>query len=227
MPVKPDHLGHRQRLRAKFLKTGSAGLHDYELLELLLFHAVPRKDTKPLAKALLARFGGLAAALDASADELRTVKGLSDTSVALISLTRELGTARLSEKLKDIDILNSPQAVVAFARSALAGLAYESFLVVFLNAKNKVLGHQVVHEGTIDHAIVYPRRIIEAALARRAAGLILVHNHPSGETAPSEDDKKLTARITEAAKHMDIRVLDHLIVGTSGYFSFAEKNILS
>jgi DNA repair protein RadC len=227
MPVKPDHLGHRQRLRKKFLRGGASALHDYELLELLLFHAVPRRDTKPLAKALLARFGGLAAVLDATAGELRSVKGLSDASIALIRLARELGTARLSERLKDIETLSSPQAVVAFARSALAGLAYESFLVVFLNAKNKVLGHQVVHEGTIDHAIVYPRRIIEAALARRAAGLILVHNHPSGETAPSEDDKKLTARIVEAAKHMDIRVLDHIIVGTSGYFSFAEKHLLS
>jgi DNA repair protein RadC len=223
---KPDHLGHRQRLREKFLNTGAAGLHDYELLELLLFHSVPRKDTKPLAKTLLARFGSLSAVLDASVDELRAVKSLSDTSIALFRLARELGTARLSEKLKDIESLSSPQAVVAFARSALAGLGYEAFLAVFLNAKNKVLGHQVVHEGTIDHAVVYPRRIIEAALARRAAGLILVHNHPSGETAPSEDDKRLTARIVDAAKHMDIRVLDHIIVGTSGYFSFAEQRLL-
>lgn len=225
-PVKSDYLGHRARLRAKFLKTGSAGLHDYELLELLLFHSVPRKDTKPLAKALLARFGSLSAVFDATNDEIRSVRGLSEQSVALIRLAKELGTARLSEKLSGVEALSSPQAVVAFARSALAGLGYEAFLAVFLNAKNKVLGHQVVHEGTIDHAVVYPRRIIEAALARRAAGLILVHNHPSGETEPSEDDKKLTTRIIEAAKHMDIRVLDHIIVGTSGYFSFAEKQLL-
>jgi len=98
---------------------------------------------------------------------------------------------------------------------------------VFLDAKNRVLGHQVVHEGTIDHAVVYPRRVIEAALAHKAAGLILVHNHPSGSTAPSPDDKKLTARIAEAARHMDIRVLDHIIVGTSGFYSFAENHLLT
>ncbi|HTY07859.1 MAG TPA: DNA repair protein RadC [Candidatus Edwardsbacteria bacterium] len=223
---EPDHLGHRARLRRKFLNAGVAALHDHELLELLLFHAVPRKDTKPLAKALLARFAGIAGVLDATPDELRAVKGLSDTSIALIGLVRELGTARLAEKMTGGAALSSPQAVVAFARSALAGRRHEAFLAVFLNAKNKVLGHQVIHEGTVDHAVVYPRRVIEQALARRAAGLILVHNHPSGDTAPSEDDKRLTARIGEAARHIDIRVLDHIIVGGGGYFSFAEQRLL-
>ncbi|MRR08763.1 DNA repair protein RadC [bacterium] len=226
MPEKPGHLGHRARLRDKFLRNGAAALHDHELLELLLFHAVPRRDTKPLAKALLSRFAGIAGVLDATPDELRTVKGVTEASAALIKLVGELGTARLAEQIRDGDALSSPQAVVAFARSALAGLGYEAFLAVFLDAKNRVLGHQVVHEGTIDHAVVYPRRIIEAALARRAAGLVLVHNHPSGETAPSDDDRKLTARIAEAARHMDIRVLDHIIVGTSGYYSFAEQRLL-
>ena len=227
MPERTDHLGHRQRLRMKFMRGGKAALHDYELLELLLFHSVPRKDTKPLAKALLSRFAGIAGVLEATPDELRSVKGLSGTSIALIGLVKELGTARLSQTLQDNAALSSPQAVVDFARAALAGLGYEAFLAIFLNAKNKVLGHQVIHEGTIDHAVVYPRRIIEAALARRAAGLILVHNHPSGETTPSEDDKKLTARIAEAARHMDIRVLDHIIVGTGGYYSFAENHLLT
>jgi DNA repair protein RadC len=227
MSEKPHHLGHRRRLRDKFLRGGAAALHDYELLELLLFHAVPRKDTKPLAKALLERFGSLSAVLSAAPEELRAVKGISETSAALVRLAGEMGTAGLSGKLADRKALSSPQAVVEFARSALAGLGYEAFLAIFLNAKNKVLGHQIIHEGTIDHAVVYPRRIIEAALARRAAGLILVHNHPSGETAPSEDDKKLTARIAEAARHMDIRVLDHIIVGASGHFSFAEQRLLT
>ena len=227
MILTPGHLGHRARLRDKFLKNGAAALHDYELLELLLFYAVPRRDTKPLARALLARFGSLAAVLCATPEELRGVKGMSEASAALVKLVGDLGTARLSEDIRKGDALGSPQAVVAFARSALAGLGYEAFLAVFLDAKNRVLGHQVVHEGTIDHAVVYPRRVIEAALAHKAAGLILVHNHPSGETAPSPDDKKLTARIAEAARHMDIRVLDHIIVGTSGFYSFAENHLLT
>ncbi|MCU0607963.1 MAG: hypothetical protein MUF78_11235, partial [Candidatus Edwardsbacteria bacterium] len=151
MPEKPDHLGHRGRLRDKFLKNGAAALHDYELLELLLFHAVPRRDTKPLAKALLARFGSLSAVLCATPEELRGVKGMSGTSAALVRLVGDLGTARLSEDIRKGDALGSPQAVVAFASSALAGLSYEAFLTVFLDAKNRVLGHQVVHEGTIDH----------------------------------------------------------------------------
>ncbi|MDI6739132.1 MAG: DNA repair protein RadC [Candidatus Edwardsbacteria bacterium] len=227
MREKPDHLGHRQRLRGKFLKGGAAALHDYELLELLLFHSVPRQDTKPLAKALLARFGALSAVFDATTDELRSVKDLTEPSITLIRLVKELGIERTAEQMRAADAMSSPQAVIGYARAALTGLGYEAFLAIFLNAKNMVLGHQLIHEGTIDHAVVYPRRIIEAALAKRAAGLILVHNHPSGETAPSEDDKKLTKSIAEAAKHMDIRVLDHIIVGARGYFSFAEKHLLT
>lgn len=221
-----DHHGHRRRLRGKFLNGGPAALHDYELLELLLFHAVPRKDTKPLAKALLARFGGVAAVLDATVDELRAVKGISPCSATLIKLVKELGTAGLSDRLQEAEALGSPQAVLAFARAKLAGQPYEQFLEIFLNAKNRVTGFQVIHEGTVDHAVIYPRRILEAALSRRASGLILVHNHPSGDPQPSPEDRRLTSSLAEAARSLDIRVLDHIIIGKNGHFSFAEQRLL-
>jgi DNA repair protein RadC len=226
MQNRPDHLGHRRRLREKFLKSGSGALHDYELVELLLAHAVPRRDVKPAAKALLSRFGSLQGLLDADPLQVSKVPGVGRASAVLVKLVKELHCRSLARQMKGQDALSSPKAVLDFARAALAGHGSECFMAVFLNAKNRVLDHRVIHEGTIDHAIVYPRRIIEQALAARAAGLILVHNHPSGDPTPSDEDLRLTRSIQEAARPLDIRVLDHIIVGREGYCSFAEKKIL-
>lgn len=226
MPDKPDHLGHRRRLREKFLRAGAGALHDHELAELLLAFAIPRRDVKPAAKALLKRFGGLPGLLDADPAEVSRVQGVGRASAVLVKLVKELHCRSLARGMKDSDALSSPKAVLDFARAALAGHGSECFLAVFLNAKNRVLDHRIIHEGTIDHAIVYPRRIIEQALAARAAGLILVHNHPSGDPAPSDEDRRLTRSIQDAARPLDIRVLDHIIVGREGYCSFAEKRLL-
>lgn len=223
---KPDHLGHRRRLREKFLRAGAESLHDYELVELLLAYAIPRRDVKPAAKALLSRFGSLQGLFDADISQVSKVPGVGRASAALVRLVKELQCRSLARGMKGSDPLSSPKAVLDFARSALAGQGSECFLAIFLNAKNRVLDHRIVHEGTIDHAIVYPRRIIEQALAARAAGLILVHNHPSGDPSPSDEDLRLTRSIQEAARPLDIRVLDHIIVGREGYCSLAEKNIL-
>lgn len=222
---KPHYLGHRERLREKFQKAGAAGLHDYEMLELLLTYALPRKDVKPIAKALLDRFGGFAGVLDASQRELEEAEGLGPISATLIRLVKELSAVYLAERMKERDVLSSPQAVVDFARAKLADLPHEAFMVVYLNTKNEVIEHEVIHEGTIDRAVVYPRRIIESALHHHAAGLILVHNHPSGHPEPSTEDQRLTRAIAEAARTVDIRVLDHIIVGKSDYFSFREHRI--
>jgi DNA repair protein RadC len=225
MTDKPHYLEHRKRLREKFQKAGAEGLHDYELLELLLTYALPRKDVKPIAKALLDRFDGLAGVLDATQHELEEIKGLGPNSATLIRLVKELCTVYLAERAKEKDVLSSPQAVVDFARSKLAGLPHEAFMVIYLNTKNEVIEHEVIHEGTVDRAVVYPRKIIESALAHHAVGLILVHNHPSGYPDPSEEDKQLTRAAVEAARTVDIRVLDHIIVGKNGYFSFREHQI--
>jgi DNA repair protein RadC len=225
MTDKPHYLEHRKRLREKFQKAGAEGLHDYELLELLLTYALPRKDVKPIAKVLLDRFDGLAGVLDATQHELEEIKGLGPNSATLIRLVKELCTVYLAERAKEKDVLSSPQAVVDFARSKLAGLPHEAFMVIYLNTKNEVIEHEVIHEGTVDRAVVYPRKIIESALAHHAVGLILVHNHPSGYPDPSEEDKQLTRAAVEAARTVDIRVLDHIIVGKNGYFSFREHQI--
>lgn len=225
MNDKPHYLGHRERLREKFQKAGAEGLHDYELLELLLTYALPRKDVKPIAKALLDRFGGLAGVLDASQRELEEAEGLGPISATLIRLVKELCVTYLAERMKRKDLLSSPQAVVDFARAKLAGLPHEAFMVIYLNTKNEVIEYEVIHEGTVDRAVVYPRRIVEAALAYHAVGLILAHNHPSGHPQPSEEDQRLTHTVAEAARTVDIRVLDHIIVGKNGYFSFREHQI--
>ena len=226
MKGQPHYLEHRKRLRERFIRNGPEGMQDYEILELLLTFAIPRKDVKPLAKDLMGRFGSFSAVLDASQKELEEVAYLGPISSTLIRLVKEIGGVYLAEKLKKKEVLSSPQAVLDFARLKLAGLPWEVFMVIYLNSKNKVLGHQILQEGTVDRAAIYPRRLIEEALARHAAGIILIHNHPSGDSAPSPEDKQLTRALTEAARTIDLRVLDHIIVGKEGYFSFTENHLL-
>lgn len=227
MSDKSDHQEHRKRLRERFQRGGAEGLHNYELLELLLTYAIPRVDVKPPAKLLLRRFKSLAAVFDASQAELEVVHGLGTASAVLIRLVKKLLSAYLEEQIYRREVLSSPEAVRDFARIKLAGLPHEAFMVIFLDVKNQVIDHEVLHEGTVDRAVVYPRRIIESALGYHAAGLILSHNHPSGDPAPSQEDKRLTRSVVEAARTVEIRVLDHLIVGKAGHFSFHENRLLS
>ncbi len=226
MEDKPDYLGHRKRLRERFRKNGTEGMHDYEVLELLLTYAIPRKDVKPIAKDLLKRFGSLSGVLDAGQKELEEVANIGPISSTLIRLVKETCGIYLAEKMRNKDMLSSPQAVLDFARVKLAGLPHEAFMVIFLNAKNKVLDYKVLQEGTVDRAVIYPRRMVEEALAHHAAGIILVHNHPSGDSEPSPEDKQLTRSLTEAARTIDLRVLDHIIVGKEGYCSFLESRLM-
>jgi DNA repair protein RadC len=225
MEEKPDYFGHRERLRKRFLKSGNEGLNDYELLELLLTYAISRRDVKPYAKELIKRFGSLAGVLDASPKELEETLHVGPISSTLIRLVKKICEAYLAEKMIARDALSSPQAVLDFARVKMAGLPHEAFMVIFLNTKNKVLDYKVIQEGTVDRAVIYPRRIVEEAISRHAASLILVHNHPSGQSEPSPEDRDLTRSIVEAARTIDLRVLDHVIVGKDGYFSFMENHI--
>jgi DNA repair protein RadC len=227
MPDAPHYINHRKRLRERFRKTGADGMHDYELLELLLTFSIPRRDVKPVAKKLISEFGGLSGVLDADQKKLEELQGVGSMSAALIRLVKELYNTYLAENMKRGDVLSSPETVLKFVRVRLSGMTNEAFMVIYMNVKNEVLDYSILHEGTIDNVAVYPRRIIESALSRHASGVILVHNHPSGNPMPSREDKALTRDIADAAITLDIRVLDHIIVGKDGYFSFLENDLIS
>lgn len=223
----PHYINHRKRLRERFRKSGADGMHDYELLELLLTFSIPRRDVKPVAKKLISEFGGLSGVLDADQKKLEELQGVGSMSAALIRLVKELYNTYLAENMKRGDVLSSPETVLKFVRVRLSGMTNEAFMVIYMNVKNEVIDYSILHEGTIDNVAVYPRRIIESALSRHASGVILVHNHPSGNPMPSREDKALTRDIADAAITLDIRVLDHIIVGKDGYFSFLEHDLLS
>ena len=226
MSINYGYIHHRKRLRKRFVNSDGHGLSDYELIELLLTYSIPRKDVKPVAKRLIKHFGGLTGILDASADELAVVGGVGEISSILILLVRKCMEMYLEENLTGKDILTSPQLVVNFARGKISGNKDELFVCIFVNTKNELISYEIVQEGTIDQVIVYPRKIMESALAKKASAIILVHNHPSGYTDPSQEDRDLTTDIIKVAKLFDIRVLDHIIVGRRGYFSFKENGII-
>jgi len=228
MKTAPPHFyGHRQRLKEKFTTTASGSLYDYEMLELLLIYAIPRRDVKPLAKALLNRFASLKGVMDAPEGELTEVPGIGSYAATLIRLVREMGTLYLrAEALGKIQISCTTE-LINYCRSALGGLKDERFCVIYLNAQNQMIDMEVIEEGIVNQAVVYPRKVLENTLKRKASAIILVHNHPSGYVKPSDADIRLTQTIREAAKTLDILVHDHLIVGENRFFSFREEGMLS
>jgi DNA repair protein RadC len=224
--AQTDNHGHRERLRQRFCQVGIDGLHDYEMLELLLSFVIPQRDLKPLAKALIRKFKTFGGVLSASMDELQVVNGIGERSAILFKLVHDLAGVYLAEKIFDHDVLSSPGAVRDFCRMKMGGRKREAFMVIFLNPKNHVITYQVLQEGTIDHATIYPREIVTAALRHLATGIIMVHNHPSGECTPSQADLKITESIVNAAAAIEVKVLDHLIVSRENYLSFSEKSLI-
>jgi DNA repair protein RadC len=212
--------GHRKRLRQKFLKSGLSAFNDYEILELLLTYSLPLKDVKPIAKSLISNFGSISEVLDADIAELKGVDGIGEISALLLKLVKSIKTEHYADKLRSMDSISASSDVYDFVLEKLAGCKDESFLAIFLNSKNKILNFEILAEGTVTQARVYPRKIIRRALDINAAGLIVVHNHPSGEILPSQNDIELTDILKNLCDAMDIRFLDHIIVGKSGYKSY-------
>jgi DNA repair protein RadC len=222
----PNYVGHRKRLRARWETSGGKAFADYELLELLLTYIFARCDTKPLAKKLLDTFGSFKGVLDASPEQLSQVEGAGLGTGTFISLLRGAMERYFETEARQSDLLNSPDAVLSYCRAALEGLPNEVFDVVYVSTKNRVIRKERLAEGTIDQAAVYPRRVVAGALAANAAGMVFVHNHPSGDPTPSPDDKRLTSLLVQAAKTVGISVLDHIIVGNGRYFSFRDRGLL-
>lgn len=225
--MEKHYLDHRKRLRERFKRTGGQGLEEYEALELLLTYVIPRRDVKPLAKRLIKHFGSVSKVFDARQKELEQFPGLGNASATLFKLVKELFILYTKdEMMEERDVLSSPESVIKFLRAKLAGLHNEAFLTVFLNVKNEVIANEIISEGTVNRVVVFPRKIIESALHHNASRVILVHNHPSGKVKPSDEDKKLTEIIVNATKALDIKVLDHIVVGKEGHFSFVENNLM-
>lgn len=224
--AKPHHAGHRDRLRGRFVRSGAGACEDYELLEMLLFAAIPRRDVKPLAKALLAQFGSIAGVLSAQMEDLAKVKGLSENSATLLKLVHALTQRMLIGDVEQKPILSSWQKLLDYCHVAMAHEKREQFRVLFLNRKNQLIADEVQQVGTVDHAPVYPREIVRRALELGATALILVHNHPSGDPTPSDSDISMTGEIVRAARALDVVVHDHLIIAKSGHTSFKAMGLL-
>ena len=225
-PEKPHYHGHRARLRQRFLTGGAGALQDYELLELLLTFAIPYSDVKPLAKRLIEHFGSFNQVFDTPADVLMEFTGLREYSAVLIKLVKACSEYTLKAEALKRQQLKSLSILVDYCRASMGGLPDEQFRVIFLNSQNEVIAEEIVHEGTVNQTVVYPRKVLELALKHKATGLILVHNHPSGNLTPSTADKELTRSLVKASRALNLTVLDHLIIGRHGYFSLAEQNML-
>ncbi len=224
----PHYQGHRKRLRERFVKSGLAGFAEHEVVELLLTLAIPRADVKQPAKELLARFGNLRGVLDAPLPELRAVDGIGEVAAVGLHLVRAAASLYLQQGSEGGDVLRNATKISDFWRMRIGALKHEVFAVAYLDSAHRLLrdGVETLQEGTIDRAAVYPRRVVEAALKREAAALVLAHNHPNGNVQPSEQDKLLTRSIVLAAETIGLRVVDHLVVSPDETFSFKQGGLL-
>jgi DNA repair protein RadC len=222
---KPHYHGHRGRVRDRVLKAGIDSLPDYELLELLLFYAIPRIDTKPLAKKLIERFGTLGDIFAAEAAQLREFE-IDQRTLVLFRAVRESGRRLAERKVKDMPVLTNWQQLIDYCHAALAHEKTEQFRILFLDRKNVLIADEVQQRGTIDHTPVYPREVVKRALDLGAAALILVHNHPSGDPKPSRDDIEMTKEIRKASEALGISIHDHLVIGRKGHASFRSLGLL-
>ena len=225
-PAQLDLVGHRGRLRQKFLRAGLDGFLDYEIIELLLTLGTPRRDCKEQAKEALREFKTLGGVLEASPHDLQRIRGIGPHNVFGLRFVQEVSRRFLREKMMSRAFCRSSREVFDYLYHSLRDLKKEKFKVLFLDAKNQILEEKTLFEGTVDSSAVYPREIIRDALRYEASSLVFVHNHPSGDPDPSLCDKEITRDLVFAAKVMQLKILDHIIIGNNCYFSFADQGLI-
>lgn len=223
---EPHYFGHRDRLRQRFLQGGPDSLADYEMLELILFMAIPRRDVKPLAKDLLVRFGNLAGVLNAGIRELETVSGLSENTIVALKAIQAAAHRLMKQEIIKKPILSSWTRLLDYCHATMAHESREHFRILFLNKKNELIADEVQQSGTVDHTPAYPREIMKRALELGATALILVHNHPSGDPTPSEADVDMTLAIKAAGEPFSIVIHDHLVIAKNGIKSFRTLGLI-
>jgi DNA repair protein RadC len=225
-PPPPGPEGHRNRMRQKLLAAGPDALLDHELLEMVLFLALPRQDTKPLAKALIARFGSFAAAITAPAEDLRQVEGAGPAVIAALKTVQGAALRLLRAEVKDRPVLNNWQRLTDYLSATLSRERIEQFRVLFLDTKNRLIADEAQARGTVNHTPVYPREVAKRCLELQATAIILVHNHPSGDPTPSRADIEMTEEIKAACATLGVVVHDHLIIGNGRHLSFRREGLL-
>ena len=218
-----DVIGHRERLRERFSRSGFEGFHDYEVLELLLTYAIPRVDVKPIAKRLLKVFGTLAGVFDAPLAELKQIEGMGERGAVFLTLVRQVEVRYLASDLPGKSVFDRPEKVKAHLRLLVQGRGMECFGAIFTDQQNRHVATQILFEGTVDRAAVYPRNLMKRALELDAKGMIIFHNLPGGTPRASDEDINLTRRMTEAGSPLDIKVLDHFLIAGTEVLSFKEK----
>lgn len=218
--------GHRARLRNRLLSGGGDALLDHELVEYLLALAIPRRDTKPLAKELLAYYGGFSALMTTDPENLAARPGMGETSTAAIKIVQAAALRLLSEPVRELPILASWQALLDYLRADMAHLTIERMRVLYLNSKNQLIRDEVASEGSVDQTAVYVREIIRRSIDLGAVAIILVHNHPSGDSAPSRQDIMMTREIADTGRKLGISVHDHIIVGKNGFSSMRSSGLI-
>jgi DNA repair protein RadC len=226
LPTASGAEGQRARMRNRLLTAGPDALADYELLEMVLFLALPRRDTKPIAKTLLTRFGSFAAAIAAPLNDLRAVEGMGDAGAAALKTVHAAALRLARAEVLDRPVLNNWDRLLDYLTAALAREKVEQFRVLFLDTRNRLLADEAQSRGTVNHTPVYPPEVVRRALELHATALILVHNHPSGDPTPSKDDIAMTREIVQAAKALSIALHDHIIVGNGRWLSFRREGLL-
>ena len=226
MGKEPHYIGHRKRLRERFLKVGPDGLADYELLELVLFGAQPRRDVKPLAKALMERFGSFAEVISADPQSMAEVKGVGESAIIALKSAQAAALRLIGGQVIGRPVLSDWQALLDYCQASMAYAKIEQFRIFYLNNRNVLIADEIQQHGTVDHTPVYPREVVKRALELGASALIMVHNHPSGDPTPSRADIKMTRHVREAGEKLGITLHDHIIVSHNGHRSFKEMGLL-